>query len=297
MSNQETASKRIPLLNTALETKVRINALSGNGLDALVNLHDFDIVIVNSSGGKDSVVALWQMVQMADAQGYDRKRIHVSHQDLGESEWRGVTELVHEQAAMFGLQVHVTRRRTQDGEDETLLQYAERRGKWPSSAQRWCTSDFKRAPGARTVTTLTKEFKKSKVLQVFGFRADESAARSKRPVLSVNQMLTTGKRTVIDYLPVHDWNVDRVWSTIRSQKLPYHWAYDKGMPRLSCVFCIFAPFDALVIAGQENPELLKKYVDTERAMNHTFKADLALADVQKAIADGYEPKVADNWVM
>jgi 3'-phosphoadenosine 5'-phosphosulfate sulfotransferase (PAPS reductase)/FAD synthetase len=292
-----TTPERIAAIDRALAAKVRLNALMGYGLDRLVNLHDFDIVIVNSSGGKDSIVALWQMVQMADAQGYDRSRIHVSHQDLGKSEWPGVTALVHEQAAMFGLPVHVTRRRTQEGKEETLLEYARRRGKWPSSAQRWCTSDFKRAPGARVLTGLARDHGAKKILQVFGFRAEESPSRSKRPVLGVNTTSTTQSRTVIDYLPVHDWAVERVWSTIRSEGLPYHYAYDLGMPRLSCMFCIFAPREALAIAGRENPEALQEYVDAERAMGHTFKADLALADVQRQLQEGYEPVKVADWAM
>lgn len=291
------SSQSIAALNFALQAKWRMHVLNGQPISTLVNLHDYDIVVVNSSGGKDSIAALWQIMAMAEEQAYPSKNIHVSHQDLGESEWRGVTALVHQQAALFGLQVHVSRRRTQDGDEETLLEYAERRGKWPSNAQRWCTSDFKRAPGARIVTQLTKGLAKSKVLHIFGFRAEESSNRSKRPVISINTTLTTGKRTVVDFLPIHDKDLEWVWHIIRSNKLPYHWAYDKGMPRLSCCFCIFAPFDALVIAGRENPELLQKYVDAEQRMGHTFTQKFALAEVQQKIAEGYEPEGVSNWVM
>lgn len=69
------------------------------------------------------------------------------------------------------------------------------------------------------------------------------------------------------------------------------------MPRLSCVFCIFSPFDALVIAGKENPELLDKYVQVEEKIKHSFKQDASLASVKEAIAEGYEPKTIENWIM
>jgi 3'-phosphoadenosine 5'-phosphosulfate sulfotransferase (PAPS reductase)/FAD synthetase len=292
-----TKKERIDMMNKALETKVRLSLMFGQSIPETVNLHDFDLVVVNSSGGKDSVVALWQIVQMADAQGYERSRIHVSHQDLGRSEWPGVTALVHEQAAMFGLKVHVSRRRTQEGKEETLLEYAKRRGKWPSSAQRWCTSDFKRAPGARVITQLGKNHAAKTILQVFGFRAEESPSRSKRPVLSVNATSTTNSRTVIDFLPVHDQTEKWVWSTIRTEKLPYHHAYDLGMPRLSCMFCIFAPAEALAIAGKANPDALQEYVDAEREMGHSFKADLSLADVQAKLQTGYTPTKVSDWTM
>jgi hypothetical protein len=51
----------------------------------------------------------------------------------------------------------------------------------------------------------------------------------------------------------------------------YHFAYDLGMPRLSCCFCIFASEDALMIAGKHNPELLTEYVRVETKIDHTFK--------------------------
>lgn len=262
-----------------------------------MQLSEYDIVVINSSAGKDSLAAMWLIHQMALQQNYPLAQVVVSHQCLGAMEWAGTKELAAKQAAHFGLAIHYTSRRNAKGESEDLLQYVERRGKWPSNKQRFCTSDFKRAPGARVITGLTKNMGQCKVLQVFGFRAQESPARSKKPVLQVNKLLTTKKRTVVDYLPIHDWDVLQVWATIKGEGLPYHPAYDKGMPRLSCVFCIFSPFDALVIAGIENPALLQRYVDTERKIGHTFKNGMAIASVQDAIAKGYQPAKVQDWVM
>ena len=33
----------------------------------------------------------------------------------------------------------------------------------------------------------------------------------------------------------------------------YHWAYDMGMPRLSCMFCVLTSESAHVLAAQYNP--------------------------------------------
>jgi 3'-phosphoadenosine 5'-phosphosulfate sulfotransferase (PAPS reductase)/FAD synthetase len=262
-----------------------------------INLHDFDIVIINSSAGKDSLVAKWEVCRIASEQNYSKERIHVSHQDLGAMEWAGTFDLVAEQSSYFGLQVHYSKRRDKDGNEETLLEYVKRRRKWPSNKQRYCTSDFKRAPGLRVVTALTKQMGSCKALYVFGFRKDESPARSKRSPFSVNKLLTTKKRKVYDWLPIHNWSTAEVWETIRSNKLPYHPAYDLGMPRLSCVFCIFSPFDALVIAGKHNPELLQEYVETEREIGHTFRDGFSISSVQEAIEKGYEPESIKDWVM
>lgn len=262
-----------------------------------VNLHDFDLVIINSSGGKDSSCAIFEVCRIAEEQNFDKSKIVVSHQELLKVEWKGVKELVQEQCDYFGLKCFYSMRRNKDGYNENLLEYAVRRGKFPSSKQRWCTSDFKRAAGARVVTAVTKDLGQCRVLYVFGFRAAESPARSKRLPLAKNKMLTTKKREVLDWLPIHDWSEERVWNTIKANNIPYHYAYDLGMPRLSCCFCIFAPFDALVIAGHENRDLLKEYVETERKIGHDFRHNFKIASVLEAVEKGYMPKNIKNWTM
>lgn len=264
-----------------------------------MQLDDYDLIIINSSGGKDSVCALWEVCRIAKLQNYSFDKIYISHQDLTVAEWAGVYELVERQAFQLGIKtkIYCSRRRNAAGKEENLLEYAERRKKWPSSKQRWCTSDFKRGPGNRVLVHLANKFKASKVLQVFGFRKEESPFRSKKESLIINRNLTTKSRTVFEWLPVHNWTEAQVWDTIKSNNLPYHFAYDLGMPRLSCTFCIFSPFDALVLAGLHNPEKLQKYVEVEDKIQHTFKPDLSLRSVQQAIADGYRPKLIPNWKM
>lgn len=260
-------------------------------------LNDYDLIIINSSGGKDSICAIYKMCKMADGQGFPKENIVISHQDLGRMEWNGTKELVERQAEFFGLKAYYAKRRDKNGNEETLLEYVERRGKWPSNKQRFCTSDFKRGPGGRVVTTLTRDKGRIKVLYVFGFRRDESPARAKKLVLKRNKILTTQKRIVDEYLPIHHWDTSLVWKVIKDNNIPYHPAYDLGMPRLSCIFCIFSPFDALVRAGRANPDLLDEYVAVEKKINHSFRKDCSLASVKSAIENGYEPKSVTDWVM
>lgn len=262
-----------------------------------INLHDYDVIIINSSAGKDSAVSIYEICRLAHKQSYSRENIHVSHQELAE-EWQGTKELAQEQAEFFGLQIHFTKRRDKSGREETLLEYVERRGKWPSNKQRYCTSDFKRGPGARVINKLAPGRTNNKVLYVFGFRAEESPGRSKKEKLSINDRHTTkAGREVWEFLPVHGWSCEKVWETIFENEIPYHWAYDKGMPRLSCCFCIFSPFEALVTAGYENPDLLDKYVEVEQKINHRFRDNLAIEEVQKAVKDGYKPEKIEDWTM
>jgi len=262
-----------------------------------MNLHDYNLVILNSSGGKDSLVEKLTISQMAEEQGYPKSQIVVSHQDLGEAEWFGTAELVKKQADLFGFKTYYSKRRDHTGHEETFLEYVLRRGMWPSNKQRYCTSDFKRGPGARVVTLLTKDMKESNILYVFGFRSEESPFRNKKEILTFNKKLSTQTRTVHEYLPILGLTTIEIWAIIKKYNLPYHFAYDLGMPRLSCVFCIFSPFDALVIAGYHNRELLDRYIEVEDIIGHTFKDGFSLHEVRDAIIKGYKPKIVSNWIM
>jgi 3'-phosphoadenosine 5'-phosphosulfate sulfotransferase (PAPS reductase)/FAD synthetase len=247
-------------------------------------LHDYDLVIINSSAGKDSLCAIFEVWQLARLQYYPISKIVISHQDLGEMEWEGTKELVQKQADFFGItKICYSKRVDKTGREETLLEYVERRGKWPSKMQRYCTSDFKRGPGARVITALGKNFNKCNFLHVFGFRKDESTDRAKKIPFEKNQKLSTKKRTVYDWLPIHDWTVMKIWQVIKKHKLPYHYAYDLGMSRLSCVFCFFCRKQELLIAGRANPKLLNDYVQVEKKTGHTFKQDLSLESIQREI--------------
>jgi 3'-phosphoadenosine 5'-phosphosulfate sulfotransferase (PAPS reductase)/FAD synthetase len=130
-----------------------------------------------------------------------------------------------------------------------------------------------------------------------GLRAEESKARPKRQVLAMSNASTKTTRTVDDYLPIHSWTTDEVWARIRASGLRHHQAYDLGMPRLSCAFCIFAPKSALLVAAEHNPELLDTLCDLEERIDHKFKADLSLAEVRESARSGNGLVKVENWTM
>jgi 3'-phosphoadenosine 5'-phosphosulfate sulfotransferase (PAPS reductase)/FAD synthetase len=168
---------------------------------------------------------------------------------------------------------------------------------WPDSGNRWCTSEFKRGPGGRVLTSLFREAP-GDILNVYGFRAEESPARAKRQVFSRNARFSTKSREVWDWLPIRDWTKEQVWADIRASGVPHHYAYDFGMSRLSCVFCIFAPKGQLMLAARNNPELFGKYLAAEAGMGHSFRHKLSLREVKEAIDRGEEVSADDGkWNM
>lgn len=278
-------------------------ALVGDAPDpgTVPDLASYDVIAVSSSAGKDSQAALDYVVRLADAAGV-RDRVVVIHADLGRVEWGGTGALAREQAEAYGVPFVLTSRiggiaRVSGAvyeKGETfgdLLDYIERRGAWPSSAARYCTSEFKRGPILRVFTQLAREWRLAvprsrpcRILDVQGLRAEESPARAKKAQLVERKRTRT--QAVDTWLPIHRWTTAQVWERIARSGVRHHPAYDLGMGRLSCAFCIFAPKAALMIAGRHNRALLDEYVRIERATGHTFRQGFTIESVRDALDRG-----------
>lgn len=255
-----------------------------------MDLTPYDLILVNTSGGKDSAVAAWVVNEMAEAQGV-KSKVRLVHATFPE-EWEGTVEVVRKQADQLDLPLEVVSR------GESLLDYVRRRQMWPSSKARYCTSDFKRAPIDKVITRLAPGLtRQMRVLNVMGIRAQESTARSKKLPFAVNTRRSNNRRLVHDWYPIFAMKVDEVWRIIRENAIPTHVAYSLGLPRLSCRFCIFAPREALILAGKYNRTLLQEYVDVEREIGHTFTEKLSIADVARAVDAGREVAQVRDWAM
>ena len=257
-----------------------------------LDLRTYHIILISTSAGKDSQAMMSQVCQAAARAGV-LDRVSAVHADLGEMEWPGTTQIAHEQAEHFkipltvvsriGQRAHKTSSMYQEGEAYgDILDYARRRGAWPSPSRRWCTSEFKRGPIEKHMTSLAREYRARfpchrgpvRILDCIGFRAEESPARARREVLSVRK--STRNQHVDTWLPIHAWRIKQVWEEIHASGAPYHRAYDLGMSRLSCVFCIMASQADLEIAATHNPDLLTRFVDLEQELDHTFQHQRSL---------------------
>lgn len=294
-------------------------------IDPATSFADYDLIVLNSSAGKDSQVMIDYMIELADAQDYPREKLVVVHADLGRVEWKGTKELALEQAEHYGLRFEVEHRTQGD-----LLDHIKERGKFPDKARRYCTSDHKRAQIGKVLTKLANEIRSAdpvtfnrgytteideegnkvrkqkgrpvKILSALGIRADESPDRSKMASFSHNKYHTGGfAKQVWNWFPIFNWTLEQVWDRIKASGVRHHYAYDLGMPRLSCVFCVFAPKKALMIAGRENPELLDKYVEVEAEIGHDFRHGFKIATIKEALENDDTELVGaediKNWSM
>jgi 3'-phosphoadenosine 5'-phosphosulfate sulfotransferase (PAPS reductase)/FAD synthetase len=164
---------------------------------------------------------------------------------------------------------------------------------WFDRNSRYCTSDQKTAPIKRLISELggvnrkgeeanlfipadralvediaaqvqrraRREARPVRILNCLGLRAEESVTRAKKPEFQVER--DTRALHVLRWHPILAWSEARVWDTIKAHNLPWHWAYDAGMERLSCVICPLARRVDNILGAALNPELAQEYLALE----------------------------------
>ena len=103
-----------------------------------MDLTQYDLIVINTSAGKDSQTMLRLVYQMAQEQGVV-DRLVAAHADLGRMEWPGTRELAERQAAHYGIRFEAIGRPQGD-----ILAHVRLNKYWPKPTTRYCTSDHKR---------------------------------------------------------------------------------------------------------------------------------------------------------
>ncbi|WP_432156114.1 phosphoadenosine phosphosulfate reductase family protein [Streptomyces sp. bgisy153] len=242
-------------------------------------IRSVDAITVQSSAGKDSVVLLDRIATWAKEAGCLDKVV-VVHADLQGADWPGVRELAERQALRYGLRFVTVR------SPKTFLSMVEGRGMFPDAQNRLCTATLKRDEAAKLFTEIAQALGLSEqavILNCLGIRAAESPARRRKRHLAVDKRASTQRRLVLTWHAVFDLTEADVWARIASRTLEYHPVYDTLIPRLSCTYCILAPFDVLVEATRLcwlwNLDTPADYVDVEQRIGHRFTHKFSLADV------------------
>lgn len=216
--------------------------------DAVLDLRDRGaIFMVNHSGGKDSQ-AMYAFLR----RHIPDEQIKVIHAILPGVEWDGVQEHI---------EANISHDLITCQAGKTLLEMVERRGMFPSPSFRQCTSDLKRGPLEKTIRHTGDKL----IVNCMGMRAQESSNRSKLEALKFAELKSKNEREWHEWLPIHAWSVSEVFGIIDHVGQKPHWAYEKGMSRLSCCFCIMSSKADLTTAAKLNPALYKRYVDLERS--------------------------------
>lgn len=208
-----------------------------NEVRRLVAMYEKDVaLVVNHSGGKDSTRML----------GYIREHLpnvktYVVMADTG-FEHEGAAEWSGKLASRFGLSVRVVR-----NPNKTYLEMVERRGKFPGTGTRQCTSDLKRGPIQKFIRN---EVRETIIINCMGSRAEESASRANQMPWKFDEAMSKAGRVVWNWLPIFDEKLTGVLRWHWNTRTPLHPVYvaeyhNDGttggyLRRFSCRVCIFA---------------------------------------------------------
>ena len=153
-----------------------------------------------------------------------------------------------------------------------------------------CTSEYKTHPiydyfkfMAQRWVQSAKRGRPFRVLDAVGLRAEESPGRAKLVSFETKQKNQSKQRPYYcdgpwspvkldhdKWLPIFCWEEKEVYDYIRKRRLPMHRAYKLGMPRLSCVVCVFHNLPINVISAYYNPKVYKEFMELEESTGHKF---------------------------
>ncbi len=232
---------------------------------------------VSHSGGKDSQ-AMYSLIREI----VPNDQVVVVHANLGEVEWHGVIDHIR---ANIEHPLNIVEGVWADGSPKTLINMVENRAQkrpdapaWPSSKNRYCTSDLKRDPIHKFIRHDMKNRGAMIGLNCTGIRAEESVGRAKKNPFDICKRLTNKSRTVYEWMPIFDWSTQDVFAYIESVNQKPFWAYAEGNERLSCVFCILGSPTDLTNGLKHRPELFEKYMKLEKLTGNTMFHTESLSD-------------------
>lgn len=255
-----------------------INELISNGA----------LFVCSHSGGKDS-----QAMYLYLKDKIPSNQLIIVHADLNEVEWSGTFEHIIETTDINDKIFKVK-------STESFITMVQKRGMFPSSMTRQCTSDLKSKPIFDFVYKYANKHGFNTIVNCMGLRAEESSKRANKVSfeLDTKRTLKKGGRTVYTWLPIHHWSTRDVFSFIKVNNQLPHWAYLKGMSRLSCCFCIMANRQDLKVSAEHNPELLDTIANLESEIGHTmFMHNKKPIGIKEYINTPYkrEPKALKTW--
>jgi 3'-phosphoadenosine 5'-phosphosulfate sulfotransferase (PAPS reductase)/FAD synthetase len=239
-----------------------------------MNLLDYSAIVINISGGKDSQTIMGVVMAEVKKQAYSGDVLAI-HADT-KAEWPQSLPHCQLLCEHYRLQLIVAepfRPLPEHIERRCIMMAAQQpRGKpgWPSPAQRYCTSDCKRAPIEKAVRASFPAKLGKSILTVTGERRQESAHRAKLSEVEPDKTLTAGYRSVTKWRPILDYTEEHVWSHIRATGIPRHIAYDLGNKRLSCAMCIMACEQDIRNGANARPDLAEMFLRIERETGFSF---------------------------
>lgn len=186
----------------------------------------------------------------------------------------------------FGIELYIVR-----NPNKTYLEMVRKRGKFPSSATRQCTSDLKRGPIQTWIRRAVKSglISQKTIINCMGLRAAESPARAKQPRFKKNKELSKAGRRVWDWLPIHKDTLADILQWHWANNIPLHPVYVSEyhkdgtaggyLRRFSCRVCIFSTKADLHAIYKHDRAAFDAVSALETEMNFTMRNGESLVQI------------------
>lgn len=235
----------------------------------VLDLRQFDKILIAVSGGKDSHAMLWLVRDLADRQGVPREKLLAMYADTG-MEWHNAPAHVEALCKAAGVELAtVYPVRPMLAKIAFNIDRVKKEGKnqigFPTQVCRYCTGEQKVAP----MDKLTRKFS-GKLLKVTGERWAESKARSTYTEFVSVPRLNSRERTVYGWRPMLAFSEADIWAMVRDTGVPRHVCYEMGCGRLGCAGCIFSRDHELRIEMRENPAIFEALDRLEAESGYTM---------------------------
>lgn len=275
----------------------------------LLPLHEYDVIIVSFSGGKDSLALVLDLLE----RGVSRDRIQLWHQDVdGEAgidqafmDWPCTRGYVKAVGAALGIRTlfqyrqggflaemlkedartRPVRFERQDGawgQAGGLKGKIGTRRRFPQATSdlrvRWCSPTLKIDAFALALNNEPTFKAGRKLLVLTGERREESANRAIYAEREPHRC-DTRKRRVDAWRSVIDWSEARVWETVRRWRIWPHPAYQLGFPRVSCMACIFGGPDQWASVRAIAPDRFARIAAYEKEFGCTIKRGVTVTQL------------------
>ncbi len=271
---------------------------------ALLDLDRYDRILLNLSGGKDSVAMLLKMLKL----GVPKEKIVLWHQRVdgccGDEvlfDWPSTDAYNVALAEAFGVKIEMAWRQqgilgemlrendvskgvefTVDGEAQylpTRLGQLGTRRRFPAKAPdlriRWCSAVAK-IDVFRRVITNHPDYKTGNYLVLTGERREESANRARYLEVEMDDG-NSRQRLVHRWRPVIDYSEEKVWDLYAEYGIQPAAPYHIGFSRLSCMTCIFSGPDHWATIRDIDPERFHRLAELEAELGHTIDNKLTIS--------------------
>lgn len=221
-------------------------------IDGVLDLRQFDKILIAVSGGKDSHAMLFLVRDLADRQGVPREKLLAMYADTG-MEWHNAGEHVQALCKAAGVELKIVYPvRPMIEQIKWQFYFHGETVGFPTPHCRYCTRKNKVDPMDKFTRTFS-----GKILKVTGERWAESKARSELPEFCSVPRLNSRDRQVFGWRPMLAFSEADIWTMIRDTGVQRHVCYDMGCNRLGCAGCIFSSDRDLRIEMRENQHIFE----------------------------------------